>query len=234
MTTCKKNALRLSAFIRGVDTFFTKMVALVNIVYGPWCALGFPRPARATTAEVPAQATSSAPNVFQPSASFDTGQPVPGGDVTATAPEPDAFAPATGPDDRDVQDAAVRPDSPEHEGQEATPAGPQRGCFGGHAAVVILKMCTRWNKRHHQQIRSLQAKQLTAVVPFTAGEDDDEPDESGMCKAVVWQVPAEPKPDPHSAVVPGAHVWAFFDSAVTTAHLSHARMVSGKNIQTGT
>ena len=154
---------------------------------------------------------------------------MPGGVVTAMAPESDAFATATGPDDRGVQDAALRPDSLGHVEEEAPPVGPQRDCFGGRAAADLLRMTTRWNKRHTQQIRSLQLKQLTAAVSFVAGEDEDALDDSEVCKAVVLQVPVEPKPEPHSVVVPGAHVWAFFDSALTVVHLSHARMVSGKN-----
>ena len=109
---------------------------------------------------------------------------MPGGDVTATAPEPDAFVPVTEPDDRDVQDAALRPDSPEHEEQEALPVGPQRDCFGGLAAADLLKMTTRWNKRYAQQTRSLQSKQLTSSVSFVAGENEDAPNESEVCKAV--------------------------------------------------
>jgi hypothetical protein len=206
------------------------MVALVNILYEPWYALGFERVGRASPLDASAQVAGSSPTVVQQSASSSADQPVPGGAVTATAPEADASATATGSDDRDVQDAAAHPDSPGHEEEEVPPVEPQRDCFGGRAAADLLKMTTRWNKRYAQQIRSLQLKQLTSFVSFVAGENEDAPIESKVCKAVVVQVPAEPKPEPHSVVVPGTHVWAFFDSALAIVHLSHARMVSGKNM----
>jgi len=60
----QENARRLSFFVQGVDMFFTKLVALVNSLYEPLYALGFERPKRSTIADVPAQITSSAPNVF--------------------------------------------------------------------------------------------------------------------------------------------------------------------------
>ena len=54
-----------------------------------------------------------------------------------------------------------------------------------------------------------------------------------MCKAVVLEMPAEPKTGPHSLVLPGQHVWAFIDSVMAIIHLDHARMVSGKDNKTG-
>ena len=46
-------------------------------------------------------------------------------------------------------------------------------------------------------------------------------------------MPAEPTTGPHSLVLPGQHVWAFFDSAMAIVHLDYARMVSGKDNKTG-
>ena len=69
------------------------------------------------------------------------------------------------------------------------------------------------------------------LVPLVPTEDM--PDTSRMRKAVVLEMLAEPKPEPHSLVLPGQHVWAFFDSTMTIVHLEYARMVSGKDSKTG-
>ena len=90
---------------------------------------------------------------------------------------------------------------------------------------------TRWNRVTTHQLRTIGSKDLTGPQEFTISEDV--PAISKMCKAVVLEMPAEPIPGPHSVVLPGQHVWAFFDSAMAIIHLDHARMVSGKNGATG-
>jgi hypothetical protein len=80
-------------------------------------------------------------------------------------------------------------------------------------------------------MRSLGSKDLSGHQEFATSEDV--PDASKMCQAVVLEMPSEPKPGPHSIVLPGQHVWAFFDSAMTIVHLDYARMVSGNDSKTG-
>ena len=90
---------------------------------------------------------------------------------------------------------------------------------------------TRWNRVTTHQLRTMGSKDLTGRQEFTTSEDV--PNISKMCKAVVLEMPAEPMTGPHSLVLPGQHVWAFFDSAMAIIHLDHARMVSGKSGVTG-
>jgi hypothetical protein len=98
-------------------------------------------------------------------------------------------------------------------------------------ALIYFRHMTRWNRVTTAQLRTIGSKDLTGPQEFTTSEDV--PNDSKMCKTVVLEMPAEPIPGPHSVVLPGQHVWAFFDSAMAVIHLDHARMVSGKNSKNG-
>jgi hypothetical protein len=146
---------------------------------------------------------------------------------------------AVGLDDQDVEYASTFPEAPpgREEGEaeaphvDDLPSEPQKDSFGGKAGADLLRHANRWNRITTRQMRSLGSKDQSGPQEFATSEDV--PAASTMCQAVVLEMPSEPKPGPRSLVLPGQHVWAFFDSAMTIVHLDYARMVSGKDCKTG-
>jgi hypothetical protein len=227
------------------------MVALTNIIYEPWGILGYERPQFVrpidTSAVIPPRPVCTA----RPSATAGAGSandpPRSGGVVIALVPGGVVIAPALGAQeadtaemyDQDAQHASTFLDLPPGQDEEDVevplasdpPSEPKKSCFGGRAGADLLRQTTRWNRITTYQIRTIGSKGIAGHQEFTTSEDV--PDASTLCKAVVLEMPAEPKTGPHSLVLPGQHVWAFFDSAMAIIHLDHARMVSGKDNKTG-